>query len=231
MMDDLTIDFDEPVPDLLTYWANQREASAARRKPEITPGSKGMARVHGELDEDRIFHEVSARRIPARSMLVRAPRKSIYDPIEDKRPARLRLGVDKEVLFGPPIFEQLDAKKELSARDIATTVGRARGFGFKEILSIRRFGPLVEARQECIFFAWAMTSLSLPQIGRAFGKDHTTVLHAVRKVCKQKGLDYGNRVACCDSAKESYQTLQLQAAGNCIDLPHAGSWLGRGRAN
>jgi len=30
-----------------------------------------------------------------------------------------------------------------------------------------------------------LTDLSLPKIGQAFGRDHTTVMHAVRKVSAQ----------------------------------------------
>ena len=39
-----------------------------------------------------------------------------------------------------------------------------------------------EARQIAMYLIRSMTQLSLPEIGKEFGKDHTTVLHAINKV-------------------------------------------------
>jgi chromosomal replication initiator protein len=42
---------------------------------------------------------------------------------------------------------------------------------------------VVRPRQIAMFLAKVLTSRSLPEIGRRFGgRDHTTVLHSVRKV-------------------------------------------------
>ncbi|MDB5552819.1 MAG: chromosomal replication initiator protein DnaA [Rhizobium sp.] len=51
--------------------------------------------------------------------------------------------------------------------------------------SERRTANLVRARQVAMYLAKTLTTKSLPEIGRRFGgKDHTTVLHAVRKIEK-----------------------------------------------
>ena len=52
-----------------------------------------------------------------------------------------------------------------------------------DLLSSRRSRDVVRPRQIAMYLAKALTSRSLPEIGRRFGgRDHTTVLHSVRKV-------------------------------------------------
>ena len=52
-----------------------------------------------------------------------------------------------------------------------------------DILSARRTANVVKPRQVAMYLAKMLTPRSLPEIGRRFGgRDHTTVLHAVRKV-------------------------------------------------
>ena len=51
------------------------------------------------------------------------------------------------------------------------------------LLSDRRTASIVRPRQIAMWLVHKHTALSLPQIGRKFGgRDHTTVLHAVRKI-------------------------------------------------
>ena len=52
-----------------------------------------------------------------------------------------------------------------------------------ELLSNRRTRTIVKPRQVAMYLSKVMTPRSLPEIGRRFGgRDHTTVLHAVRKI-------------------------------------------------
>jgi chromosomal replication initiator protein len=52
-----------------------------------------------------------------------------------------------------------------------------------EILSARRARDIARPRQVAMYLSKQMTSRSLPEIGRKFGgRDHTTVMHAVRKI-------------------------------------------------
>lgn len=52
-----------------------------------------------------------------------------------------------------------------------------------DILSSRRTARVVKPRQIAMFLAKKLTLKSLPEVGRRFGgRDHTTVLHAVRKI-------------------------------------------------
>ena len=59
-----------------------------------------------------------------------------------------------------------------------------------EMLSSRRSRYLVRPRQTAIYLTKILTSKSLPEIGRRFGgRDHTTVIHAVKKIEELKNKD------------------------------------------
>jgi len=58
--------------------------------------------------------------------------------------------------------------------------------------SARRARSVARPRQVAMFLAKQLTSRSLPEIGRKFGgRDHTTVMHAVRKVDELRENDLG----------------------------------------
>lgn len=57
------------------------------------------------------------------------------------------------------------------------------GVTMYDLKSVRRPAAMVRARQIAMYLAKTVTARSLPEIGRRFGgRDHTTVLHAVRKI-------------------------------------------------
>jgi chromosomal replication initiator protein len=67
--------------------------------------------------------------------------------------------------------------------DILKVVGRHYNVARTDLLSPRRARNIVMARQIGMYLAKKLTPRSLPEIGRRFGgKDHSTVLHAVRKI-------------------------------------------------
>jgi chromosomal replication initiator protein len=56
--------------------------------------------------------------------------------------------------------------------------------------SARRARLVARPRQVAMYLAKQLTSRSLPEIGRKFGgRDHTTVMHAVRKIEELKAAD------------------------------------------
>ena len=74
--------------------------------------------------------------------------------------------------------------------DILKVVGRHYNVGRTDLLSPRRARNIVMARQIGMYLAKKLTARSLPEIGRRFGgKDHSTVLHAVRKIENLVGTD------------------------------------------
>lgn len=79
----------------------------------------------------------------------------------------------------------------------------------KDLLSERRYLYLIEPRHLSFLLCSMLTSLSLPTIGNAHrGKDHTTVLHAIRKydwlrVCLEaEGLSGKPLIDLVERAKE-----------------------------
>ncbi len=66
---------------------------------------------------------------------------------------------------------------------IQATVSEALGVAPAELVSARRNRRLVYARQVAMYLSRELTDLSLPAIAARFGgRDHTTVLHAHRKI-------------------------------------------------
>jgi chromosomal replication initiator protein len=67
--------------------------------------------------------------------------------------------------------------------EIARLCAEAAGLSVREMLSPRRAKRLVRPRQVGMYLAKKLTSRSLPEIGKRFGgRDHSTVLHSVRKI-------------------------------------------------
>jgi len=61
---------------------------------------------------------------------------------------------------------------------------------FSEMTSARRARSVARPRQVAMYLAKQLTTRSLPEIGRKFGgRDHTTVMHAVRKIEELKLSD------------------------------------------
>jgi chromosomal replication initiator protein len=74
--------------------------------------------------------------------------------------------------------------------DILKIVGRHFNVAKADLLSPRRARAVVVPRQIGMYLAKKLTSRSLPEIGRRFGgRDHSTVLHAVRKIDEQVRID------------------------------------------
>ena len=55
-----------------------------------------------------------------------------------------------------------------------------------ELISARRDAHTVQARAIAIFLCRQYTLRSLPEIGRQFHRDHTTVIHALRKILAEE---------------------------------------------
>lgn len=56
------------------------------------------------------------------------------------------------------------------------------GVTIDQLCSTDRSHQVVEARQIAMYLCRELTDLSLPKIGQAFGRDHTTVIHANKKI-------------------------------------------------
>jgi chromosomal replication initiator protein len=73
--------------------------------------------------------------------------------------------------------------RQISIENIQKTVADYYKIKVSEMYSKKRVRSLARPRQIAMALAKDLTPLSLPEIGDAFGgRDHTTVLHACRKV-------------------------------------------------
>jgi chromosomal replication initiator protein len=80
--------------------------------------------------------------------------------------------------------------KRVKIEDIQKLVASRYNVSRSDILSERRTAAVVRPRQIAMYLSKVLTLRSLPEIGRRFGgRDHTTVLHAVRKIEKAIGED------------------------------------------
>lgn len=80
------------------------------------------------------------------------------------------------------LLKQREARR-VRIEDIQRVVARHYSIPKTDLVSARRTQAIVRPRQIAMYLAKVMTPRSLPEIGRRFGgRDHTTVLHAVRKI-------------------------------------------------
>ena len=108
--------------------------------------------------------EGSLRRIVAHSQLL-SDREITLDMTQD---------VLKDML------RSIDRKTTID--EIQKKVAEYFNISVKELQSSRRARTVARPRQIAMYLAKQLTSRSLPEIGRKFDRDHTTVMHAVRKV-------------------------------------------------
>ena len=78
------------------------------------------------------------------------------------------------------MLRSLDRKTTID--EIQKKVAEYFNISVKEMQSSRRARNVARPRQIAMYLAKQLTSRSLPEIGRKFDRDHTTVMHAVRKV-------------------------------------------------
>lgn len=71
----------------------------------------------------------------------------------------------------------------ISPKDFAVRFVAQRGFLWQEIISDSRKHPVVQVRHAAILAVIeAFPALSFPKVGHLFRRDHTSIIHVVRKV-------------------------------------------------
>ncbi|MCH8551743.1 MAG: chromosomal replication initiator protein DnaA [Natronospirillum sp.] len=93
--------------------------------------------------------------------------------------SRITLGFIKDTLKDLLAAQE----KQISVDNIQRTVAEYYNIKISDLISKRRSRSVARPRQMAMALAKELTSHSLPEIGKSFGgRDHTTVLHACRKV-------------------------------------------------
>lgn len=133
------------------------------------------------------FREKIAERAAALELQKMTPEAVPAEP--DPPPAEVVVTVEFPPLALPPMkapwfsIEGVRAPAPLRVSEIQAVICEAYSCDVMELTAERRTAPIVRARQVAMYLSKVLTGRSLPEIGRRFGgRDHTTVLHAVRKI-------------------------------------------------
>jgi len=82
------------------------------------------------------------------------------------------------------------SERKVTVEEIMRQVADHYNLRMSDLLSPRRARSVARPRQVAMFLSKMLTSKSLPDIGRRFGgRDHTTVIHAVKRVEELKMTD------------------------------------------
>ncbi|MGQ3028638.1 MAG: chromosomal replication initiator protein DnaA, partial [Ferrovibrionaceae bacterium] len=80
--------------------------------------------------------------------------------------------------------------RRVTIEEIQKKVAEHYNIKFMDMTSARRARVVARPRQVAMYLAKQLTSRSLPEIGRKFGgRDHTTVMHAVKKIEQLRSTD------------------------------------------
>jgi chromosomal replication initiator protein len=134
---------------------------ALQAPPEVVAFIAGAVAPNGRDLEGAVNRLVAHAQLTATPITLALAELAVRDLVRNREPKRVKIE---------------DIQKRVA---IHYNVSRA------DLLSSRRTAAVVMPRQIAMFLAKSLTLRSLPEIGRRFGgRDHTTVLHAVRKIDK-----------------------------------------------
>lgn len=81
--------------------------------------------------------------------------------------------------------------RRVTIEEIQKKVAEHFNIRLSDMFSARRARSVARPRQVAMYLSKQLTSRSLPEIGRKFGgRDHTTVMHAVRRINELKATDH-----------------------------------------
>jgi chromosomal replication initiator protein len=94
---------------------------------------------------------------------------------------------ETQAFLGPTLR---GGEKRVTVDDIQKATSEHFGLKQADLISERRTRAVARPRQAAMWLAKQLTTRSLPDIGRRFGgRDHTTVLHAVRRIEELRASD------------------------------------------
>ncbi|MDQ4134401.1 MAG: chromosomal replication initiator protein DnaA [Actinomycetota bacterium] len=137
--------------------------------------------------------KVERERMPISDDILRYIAEKITDNIRELEGALIRLSayhhLNQEPITLDVAVDELHAlvgpkeSRQPTAEVIIEAAAEMFGLSADDLRGRSRRRPLVTARQICIYVFRQMTDFSYPAIGREFGgRDHTTIIHAERKV-------------------------------------------------
>jgi chromosomal replication initiator protein len=100
------------------------------------------------------------------------------------------------------LHKRFSEQRVLTIRDIQKTVASYYRMSIEDLEGSSRKRNIARPRQMCMTLCKELTHHSLPEIGRGFGnRDHTTVLHAAKKISELRDSD--------DDIRQEYTNLMV----------------------
>ncbi len=168
----LLVDIGEPDYDMRRKILSGRVAAALKNYPTLSLSESVLDYVaqnvtcSGRDLDGAVNRLVQQNQLTGESISVEMAEVALRDLLRGKEPKRVRI------------------------EDIQRVVSKHYNVSKADLLSARRTRTVVRPRQIAMYLSKQMTPRSLPEIGRRFGnRDHTTVLHAVRKIEEMVNAD------------------------------------------
>ena len=115
------------------------------------------------------------------------------------------------VVETPPPVRRAEPRRGDPVAAVQEAVCAHFGIALRDLVGPSRRADLAHARHIAMWLARETTTASLPEIGRAFGgRDHTTVLYAVRKIAGF--LDYPALAAEVQAVRTQLEAALWRAA-------------------
>jgi chromosomal replication initiator protein len=173
LMGGLVVDIETPELELRRAILASRIAEMRKKMPEFAIGEEVAEFIANRISGGGRELEGALNRIAA------------YQQFNNMAPVSL----DLVAMILRDMSENPDQCR-VKIEDILKIVGRHYNVARSDLLSPRRARSVVMPRQVGMYLAKKLTPRSLPEIGRRFGgRDHSTVLHAVRKIEEQMRTD------------------------------------------
>jgi len=193
--------------------AGKRLVISADRCPQALDGIEAriVARLASGLVADIRPADLTLRRAILDRKLADMPGVSVPDDVMELMAARITSSVrelegalNRVVAYAELTGEAIDmgfamttlgdtlrgAQKRVTIDDIQRAVSAYFDIKPIDLVSARRARAVARPRQIAMYLAKRLTTRSLPEIGRKFGgRDHSTVIHAVRRIEELRGTD------------------------------------------
>ncbi|CUX25880.1 MULTISPECIES: chromosomal replication initiator protein DnaA [Agrobacterium] len=160
----MAIEIEGPDYDMRYEMLNRRMGSARQDDPSF------------EISDEILTHVAKSVTASGREL------EGAFNQLMFRRSFEPNLSVDRVDELLSHLVGTGEAKR-VRIEDIQRIVARHYNVSRQELVSNRRTRVIVKPRQIAMYLAKMLTPRSFPEIGRRFGgRDHTTVLHAVRKI-------------------------------------------------
>jgi chromosomal replication initiator protein len=146
-----------------------------------------------EITDPAVLHDIAGlaagnvRRLEGAMTRIAAVSSVLGEPVSRSLIRR----VLTETPDGPTSSHPQDDSQAPSVAAIQDAVCSTLGVSRASMLSASRAAAVSRARQIAMYLARELTELSLAEIARSFGRDHTTILHATRAVSARATEDAG----------------------------------------